>query len=89
MRVLSYLYNWLIVKNDVTDLPSHSIKDKLSTISRGGEILKNKDTPLARLLGNGKYYNYCSMKERKQLSRSLIRTPNAQYSREHLLNKLN
>lgn len=43
---LCCLHNWLIDKKDVNDLPLHSVKDMLLIISRGGEILNNKKTPL-------------------------------------------
>ena len=89
VRALCCVHNWLIDENEVNDLPQPSVKDRLSIISRGGDIIYNEQSPLARLLGSGEHNDDCTRTDLKAKSRALFSSfPNGQHPREYLLNKL-
>ena len=89
VRALCCLHNWLIDDNEVNDLPQPSVKDRLAIISRGGDIICNKESPLARLLGSGEHNDDFTRTDQKAKSRALFSSfPKGQHPREYLLQKL-
>ena len=88
VRTLCSLHNWLIDKNDIEDLLSPTVKDRLSIIARGGELINTENTYLNRSLGGGDHLDDVPCKERKRIQRVIFNTPDSHHPREYLLYKL-
>ena len=88
VRALYCLHNWLIDENNIEDLPSPTVKDRLSIIARGGELINTENVHLNRSLGGGDHLDDVPRKERSRMQRVIFNTPDSQHPREYLLHKL-